>query len=70
MIKLGKLIEFDNNYGTIIDENGNKYIVLKKDILSDNIKINDIVKFNAETLKTSLEDRNVARFVKKIEKKI
>ena len=41
MIKIGKIIEYDNYNGIIIDELGKKYIVLKKDILTENIKLND-----------------------------
>ena len=70
MIKVGKIIEYDNYNGLIIDENGKKYIVLKKDFLSYDIKINDIVKFNAEIVKTSEEDKDIARFVNKLEKKL
>lgn len=70
MIRFGKLIEYDNYNGLIIDAEGKKYIVLKKDILSNNIKINDLVKFNAEIVKTSEEDKDIARFVNKLEKKI
>ena len=70
MIKIGKLIEYDNYNGLIIDEFGKKYMVLKKDILTDNIKINDYVKFNPEIVKTSEEDKDIARFVRKLEKKL
>lgn len=69
MIKIGIMIEYDNYNGLIIDSEGKKYIVLKKDILSNNIKINDLVKFNAEKINTSEEDRDIARFVNKLEKK-
>ena len=70
MIKIGKIIDYDNYNGLIIDNEGKKYIVLKKDILSNNIKINDLVKFNAEKIKTSEEDKDIARFVNKLEKKL
>ena len=70
MIKIGKLIEYDNYNGLIIDELGKKYIVLKKDIITNNLKINDLVKFNPEIVKTSEEDKDIARFVYKLEKKL
>ena len=70
MIKIGKIMEFDNYTGTIIDTEGKKYIVLKKDILEENLKTNDIVRFNAEIVKTSEEDKNIARFVNTLKKKL
>jgi len=66
MIKYGKLIKYDNNVGIIIDDNGNEHIVLRKDIKSDEIKINDYVKFTSETFLAPNNDYNMARFVNKL----
>ena len=66
MIKVGKLIEYDNNIGIIKDINNIDHIVLKKDILCNDIKVNDIVNFTSEVFQTSEEDKNIARFVNKL----
>lgn len=66
MIKYGKLIKYDNNIGTIVDDNGNEHIVLRKDIKSENIKINDYVKFTSETFLAPNNDYKMARFVNKL----
>lgn len=66
MIKSGILVEYDDNIGIIKDNENIEYIVLKKDIICDDIKINDIVKFESEVVITSEEDKNIARFINKL----
>lgn len=66
MIKSGILVEYDDNIGIIKDNENIEYIVLKKDIICDNLKINDMVKFESEVVMTSEEDKNIARFINKL----
>lgn len=66
MIKNGILVEYDDNIGIIKDKDNIEYIVLKKDIMCDDLKINDIVKFESEVVITSEEDKNIARFINKL----
>lgn len=66
MIKSGILVEYDDNIGIIKDKDNVEYIVLKKDIMCDDLKINDLVKFESEVVITSEEDKNIARFINKL----
>lgn len=66
MIKIGKLIEYDENIGTILDDEGIEHLVLKKDIICDELKVNDYVKFDSETIITSENERKIARFINKL----
>lgn len=66
MIKSGILVEYDDNIGIIKDNENIEYIVLKKDIICDDLKINDLVKFESEVVITSEEDKNIARFINKL----
>lgn len=66
MIKSGILVEYDDNIGIIKDNENVEYIVLKKDIICDDLKINDLVKFESEVVITSEEDKNIARFINKL----
>ena len=67
MKKQGIVIEYDGYTGKIKDVNGIDYLLLKKEVI-DNVKINDEVIFNSEKVYTTYEDRNVARFVKKLKR--
>ena len=66
MIKSGILVEYDDNIGIIKYKDNVEYIVLKKDIMCDDLKINDLVKFESEVVITSEEDKNIARFINKL----
>ena len=66
MIKSGILVVYDDNIGIIKDKDNVEYIVLKKDIMCDDLKINDLVKFESEVVITSEEDKNIARFINKL----
>lgn len=68
MKKIGKIIEFDGFSGQLIDKEGNKHIFSNDDIISKDLKLNDIVTFDSELFKTIEVEVNVAKFVKKIEK--
>lgn len=65
MKKQGIVIEYDGFVGKIIGEDKAQYIFLKKDTL-DVIKKDYIVQFEKEEVKTSKEDKPIARFVKKL----
>lgn len=67
MKKIGIVTEYDNYVGEIETENKEKYLLLEKDVCEE-IKKDDYVIFDAETVMTTFEDRNVARFVKKLNK--
>ena len=60
-MKIGKVIDFDGNYGEIItNENFEKYFFLIKDVEGE-ISNDDLVQFRGEKIK----DMNRAFFVKK-----
>jgi len=66
---IGKIIEFDGFSGTVIDSDKTRYIFSNDDLLSKDIKVNDIVTFEGESFKTVEVEINIARFVKKYETK-
>lgn len=65
-MKYGKIIDFNGSSGFIIDENGTKYILLYQNILYDNAKIGDYVKFKIELFKTPEIEEKIAINIKKI----
>ena len=62
---IGKVLEFDGKCGTIIDKDGNNYLVLKQDIYSD-IKPFELVSFEKEVFEKTYDNTLIARYVKKI----
>lgn len=65
-VGLGKIIEYDGNFGSIKDNNQNNYLFSEEDILDKkNIKLGDYVTFEKEVIK-NVETPSVkrARFVK------
>ena len=67
MKEIGKVKEYNNYYGTIVDEKGDKYLLLKEQIMNDTeINNMDIVSFVPEEYKKNEVDQKIARFVKKI----
>ena len=66
MMKYGKILDFNGSSGRIIDENGNKYILSYQNILYDNAKIGDLVKFKIETFKTPEIEKKIATNIIKI----
>lgn len=64
----GKVVDFDGIYGHIKSVDGENYIVLDKDMLTNNLKQSDYVEFIAEHYNTIETNINIARFVKKIDK--
>lgn len=67
MKEIGKVIEYNGNYGVIVNQDGKRYILLDKDIMDDNIiQPNDDVSYVPEKYTDEEIDENLARFVKKI----
>ena len=62
----GKVIEYDNYIGRILDENGLKYIFTNDDLKSKNIKIGDYVFFEYDEYKTIEIKEYRAHFIRKI----
>ena len=69
MKDIGVVKEYNGFYGKIENLNGDKYILLKKEI-KGNEQINklDVVSFVPENYKKNDIDEKIARFVKKLEK--
>ena len=64
----GKIVEFDGNTGSIIDLNGDNYLLLSHELKDKKLNLNDYVIFTAEEFKPPEINENVARFVKKLKK--
>ena len=67
MKNIGKIIDYNGSSGLIVDNNGEKYILSKNNILYSNPKNNDLVVFNVEIFKTIEIEEKIATFVSKIE---
>lgn len=67
MKKQGIVTDYDGYVGTIKDSNEVDYLLLEKETL-EKVNNNDEVIFSPEVVPTSVDDRNVARFVKKIKR--
>ena len=65
-MKYGKIIDYNGSSGQIVDEVGNKYILLYQNILYDNAKNGDLVQFKIEIFKTPEIKEKIAINVKKI----
>lgn len=69
MKEIGKIKEYDGNYGKIINQDGKEYTLFNKEIMDDGqITEYDIVSYVPEEYKNDLVNENIARFVKKIKK--
>lgn len=68
MKQVGKIIEFDGFSGTLINKEGIKHVFSNADLISTDLKVNDLVTFESELYKTVEVEVNIARFVKKYEK--
>lgn len=65
----GIVKEYDGYCGTIVNEQKQEYLLLKKEIMENvELHINDEVSFIAEEVPTTTENRKVARFVKLLKK--
>lgn len=65
MKEYGIIKEYDGYCGIISGINNIDYLLLKKDILYENVVKGDIVIFTAEELAVNNEIRLIARFVEK-----
>lgn len=66
MKNIGKIINYNGSSGLIIDNNGEKYILSKNNILYSNPQNGDVVIFKVEKFKTIEIEENVATFVQKL----
>ncbi len=64
----GKIVEYDGYNGTIVDNKGNKFILMSKEVVNDTLEVGDYVSFKPEVFKTVEVKENIARFVTKIDK--
>ena len=70
MKDIGKVKEYNDYYGVIINEKGDKYLLLDKEVVEgDKIKESDLVSFVPEYFEKNDVKQKVARFVKKIDLK-
>ena len=65
MKQIGKIIECDGFSGSLINEEGVKHIFSNEDLITKDLKVNDIVIFESELYKTVEIEINIARFVNK-----
>lgn len=65
-IDYGKVVKYDGKSGTITDADGINYLFLASDIDTNEIKNGDYVTFQKEIFSTLDIEKNVARFVSKI----
>lgn len=64
MKEYGIIKDYDGYCGTIISNNNTEYLLLKKELLYDDVNKGDIVIFTPEAVFTLIENKNIARFVK------
>ena len=70
MKTFGKIKKFDGYNGTIKGVDGKDYLLMKKEIIPPtDMQINDNVYFEPDYFKTVETEENIARFVKRLEKK-
>ena len=70
MKKEGKIIKFDVFCGTILDNENKEYFMPNEEIMSDKLKVNDKVTFEPDVYKTIDVEIKLARFVKKLDRKM
>ena len=61
----GIIKDYDGYCGTIISNDNIEYLLLRKELLYDDVNKGDVVIFTPETISTLTETKNIARFVKK-----
>lgn len=64
----GKIVDFDGYVGNIKGVNGKDYLFLCTDIVTGGIQIDDYVSFDCECYEDIELKKNMARFVKKMDK--
>ena len=68
MKNYGKVTEYNGKYGNIKGIDGIDYTLLDKNIIDNELKVNDNVEFESDTYKTVDVEVNMARFVKVLKK--
>lgn len=69
MKNIGKIVNYIGGSGLIIDDNGQKYILSKNNVMYSNPQNGDLVNFKVEKFKTIEIEENIATFVSKVEYK-
>lgn len=62
----GKVSLYDGFTGTILGMDGHSYLLLKQEIISGEVNVNDYVSFDGEIYQDIELTKYIARFVKKI----
>ena len=70
MKEVGKVKDYNGYFGTIVSPEGNEYLLIKDEII-DNSKLEeeDLVSYKPEIFEDIEENKNIARFVRKYNKK-
>lgn len=67
---VGQIKKYNGYYGQIVDQYGHEYLLLKEQVLSKvSLSEGDYVTFVPEHFEKDGCSENIARFIKKIEKK-
>ena len=65
----GKVVEFDGYVGKIVDNNGKEFLLLKEELLTEEVlNKGDLVSFNPEKYEADEVQKNIARFVRVLKK--
>ena len=64
--QFGKIVDYNGLYGHIKSVDGKNYVVLDKDMMESNLKVEDYVEFIGENYNTVETNIDIARFVKKL----
>lgn len=62
---IGKVVDYNGVNGFIVDKGNTRYIFTNKDLVSKDVKVNDIVAFESELFKTVEVELHLARFIEK-----
>lgn len=65
----GKVINYDGFTGTIMGLDGNKYLLVRDNLLDNNVKEEDFVSFDKDMYRDIEITKYIARFVKRISDK-
>lgn len=64
MKNYGKVISYNKVYGIIKSEDGNECVLLYKNVIDKDIKENDEVEFELDSVNNNDTNLNIARFVR------
>ena len=68
MKSYGKVESYNKVYGVITCEDGSKYVLLNSNVVDKDIKEEDTVEFEKETINSGEVSMNIAMFVKVLRK--